>query len=347
MIKSFLFVFFIHLFNLAGAIDSDDCSSLGHEKWMCRYMAIHSKKYNSTSELTLRKNHLKKQKLKNVKMNQAGVRFGLTSRSDRFNHEKRQNHALLSNTHLQNKRKVKLQHYRLKSKSKLSPIDWRDYNGRSYVTSVKDQDACGCCFAFASSTVLEYWSSRQGSPKSISPQHLMDCTSGGTLPDTGCDGGLMEYVFEYANKHPVVLEVDEPYKDKSTTCRRHKMWSHVQVHDYKVLVRDEDPKAEDEIEKILHMYGPVSIGVDSTTMDNYQGGIFKASMCSTDIDHAVTIVGYTKDAWIIKNSWGPYWGENGYLYLERGKNACGVAEYIVYITDATPVLQQMNTHWQY
>lgn len=175
----------------------------------------------------------------------------------------------------------------------------------------------------------------------------MDCTSGGNLPNTGCDGGLMEYVFEYANSHPVTLDVDVPYQDRESTCHIHSQWSHVQVHGYKVLMRDEDPKAEDEIEKILHMYGTVSIGIDSKNMDNYQGGIFKADMCTTDIDHAVTIVGYTKDAWIIKNSWGPYWGINGYLYLEKGKNACGVAEYIVYVTDAQPILQKMHGVWDY
>lgn len=332
---------------LVVAIDFKSCNTAGHEKWLCRYMAIHKKNYNSTSELKLRRNHLNSQKLKNKQMTKNGVTFGFTSRSDRFTHEKRQNLALAHKSHSVQIRPSKLRHIRLKSHSDYTPIDWRNHNGRSYVTSIKDQDACGCCFAFASATVLEYWSSRQGNPKSMSPQHLMDCTSGGNLPNTGCDGGLMEYVFEYANSHPVTLDVDVPYQDRAEACPRHSQWSHVQVNGYKVLMRDEDPKAEDEIEKILHMYGPVSIGIDSKNMDNYQGGIFKADMCTTDIDHAVTIVGYTKDAWIIKNSWGPYWGINGYLYLEKGKNACGVAEYIVYVTDAQPILQKMPMIWDY
>ena len=66
----------------------------------------------------------------------------------------------------------------------------------------------------------------------------------------------------------------------------------------------------------------------------------------TDIDHAVAIVGYTEDAWIIKNSWGKNWGDNGYLYLERGKNACGIAEYVVYVSSAHSSHRRMSTHWK-
>ena len=83
-------------------------------------------------------------------------------------------------------------------------IDWRNHNGKSYVTGTKDQMSCGCCFAFASAAVLEYSTSLT----SLSPQHLMDCTSEEGMRDDGCGGGLMEHVFEYAREHPVVTERD-------------------------------------------------------------------------------------------------------------------------------------------
>ena len=82
-------------------------------------------------------------------------------------------------------------------------------------------------------------------------------------------------------------------------------------------------------------------------MEDYRGGVFRAHMCSRDIDHAVTVVGYTENAWIIKNSWGPNWGLDGYLLLERGKNACGIAEYMVYVTSAKPTSQKLRTSWHY
>jgi cathepsin L len=194
--------------------------------------------------------------------------------------------------------------------------------------------------------VLEFWSKKDGFPKSLSAQSLMDCTSGTKRPDDACQGGLMEYVFEYARRHPVPLAVDAPFLERSGKCPSHQ-WSHVKVNNYKVLMISDSPKAESEIEWLLHAYGPVAVGIDSTNMEHYKDGIFKASMCSNDIDHAVTIVGYTKDAWIIKNSWSNKWGRDGYLYLERGKNACGVAEYIVYITDATPIHKKLSTYWWY
>ena len=337
MIKWLLFVF---LSIGTQAFNASQCRSEGHENWLCNYMDTHNRIY------TEKEVHLRKKQLSKVHpYTKDGVYFNKTSRSDRFSHELKSNFHLKLTKHLSLTRSTKNKHVHLAAPKHLTPIDWRNVGGRSYVSSVKDQGECGCCFAFASSTVLEYWSKPQGFPKSLSPQSMMDCTSGNTRPDDGCDGGLMEYIFEYAKTHPVPLEVEFPYKERGATCPNKKLLSHVKVNEYRVLMHSEHRDAESEIEWLLHSYGPVSVGVDSTNMDSYSGGIYKAHMCTTDIDHAVTIVGYTKDAWIIKNSWGPYWGENGYLYLERGKNACGVAEYIVYITDAEPVVQEMSTYW--
>lgn len=281
--------------------------------------------------------------LKNIKRVVDGVEFGLTSRSDRFFHEKQRN-IHLKKHHIVKRSPIQ-QHVHLTTSPKLPPIDWRNINGKNHVTPVKDQGSCGGCFAFASAAVLEFWSdTSMGTPTSLSEQSLMDCTSNSYQPNEGCDGGLMEYVFEYAKTHPVPLESEFPYRNSEHQCPQREL-TRVKVDNYKVLTRLEKADAEAELEWILHTYGPVSVGIDSTNIDNYSGGIFKAHMCSTEIDHAVTIVGYTKDAWIIKNSWGLNWGVDGYLYLERGANACGVAEYIVYITSANPESKTLSTQW--
>lgn len=320
------------------ALDEHECRHLGHSSWLCDYMGVHGRNYSSIEEL-----HLRKERLRAAKPYvDQGVTFGYTSRSDRFHNELRGNKALDDGEHRKVKRSAKKNHKSLGSARTYPPIDWRTH-GR--VTSVKDQGSCGGCFAFASAAVLEYWSGMY--PKSLSAQSLMDCTSGNSLPDDGCGGGLMEYVFEYAMSHPVPLDRDFPYRERQLQCKKRLLWSHVGVRDYRVMAIETTPDAESRIEELIHKYGPVAVGIDSTTMDHYKSGIFRANRCTNDIEHAVAIVGYTKEFWIIKNSWSNLWGIDGYLYLERGKNACGVAEYIVYVTDGNPELKRETTYWRF
>ena len=317
------------------------CEQDSHEDWICNYMRIHNKTYSSSAEMKLRRTRLLTRQHHG---DQPSVRFGLTSRSDRFQHELKRNLPLQMEHHKRISRQPSLK--RQHSRGRLPPIDWRNHNGISFVTPVLDQGECGDCFAFAAATVLEYWSKKHGHPKALSAQNIMDCTSGPMRPDVGCDGGLMEYVFEYAKQHPITLRTDFPYKEEQRHCPARRLMSHVKVNKFEVIMHDENPRTEKEFESILHKYGPISVGIDSTTMDDYSGGVFPASLCTTEIDHAVAIVGYTKDAWIIKNSWGPSWGRDGYLYLERGSNACGVAEYGVYVTDASPSHELLTTDWE-
>lgn len=320
-----------------------NCTIDGHQPWICKYMKTHQKIYQTTEEMDQRKSKLMDTPISGLATK---LQFGLTSRSDRFKHELKRNMPLKMSLHKQIERSSVNKHIHLNSHYKLPPIDWRSHHGVSYVTSVKDQGGCGDCFAFSSATVLEYWSKTYGHPKSLSAQSIMDCTSGFGRPDVGCEGGLMEYVFEYAKNHPVALDSEIPYQQKQQQCPR-QLLSHIRVHNYKVLMHEENAKAEHQFEAILHKYGPISVGIDSGTLDNYKGGILTSDKCGQDIDHAVTIVGYTKDAWIIKNSWGKRWGEHGYLLLEKGVNACGVAEYAVYVSHAEPEHEMQYTKWSF
>ena len=339
-------ILFLFLFLAPSGLASythSNCTLDGHQTWMCKYMKTHQKTYQTVEEMELRKSMVLTTQISEPSEK---LQFGLTSRSDRFKHELKRNMPLKMRHHQQVERDQIHKHTHLSSHYQLPPIDWRSHHGISYVTPVKDQGTCGDCFAFSSATVLEYWSKTHGHPKSLSAQSIMDCTSGPKRPDVGCEGGLMEYVFEYAKNHPIPLATEIPYREAQKKCPR-SLLSHVRVKNYKVLMIGETPKAEQQFEAILHKYGPIGIGIDSEKMDNYKGGIFTADRCGKDIDHAVTIVGYTKDAWIIKNSWGPTWGEDGYLLLERGSNACGVAEYGVYVSNAEPEHTRLDTDWKF
>lgn len=319
-----------------GEVGVGECYQANHKENVCQYMKQFGKTYTNHSELSLRAHQIHR----TVESETDGVRFGYTSRSDRFAHELKRNHMLKQKRHINLERPYVQHHVDMATPKHLPPIDWRDVNGVSYVAPVRQQDECGGCFAFAAASVLEYWSKKHGNPKPLSVQHLMDCTSTEEGPNEACDGGLMEYVFEYGRKYSIVLDTDKPYDNVQDQCPHKSMFSHVQVGNWKVIERRNHPHSEDQFEWLLHAYGPIAVGVDSTQWDDYRGGTFKHTMCTNDIDHAVTIVGYTTNTWIVKNSWGTDWGDEGYIYLERGHNTCGVAEYVTYVTDAYPVLNR-------
>ena len=339
MIMSYILLFL--LFSKSGAVDFQDCHKTEHHSTVCNYMDTFGKIYSNHTELNLRAKRISAITSSTIN----GVQFGHTSRSDRFKHELKRNNMLKSRPV---SRPYSQKHVQYMASSHLPPIDWRNVDGISYVTSVKNQGDCGGCFAFAATTVLEYWSKKHGNPKSLSVQHVLDCTSTTEGPNDGCDGGLMEYIFQYGTDYAIQLDFERPYTATGQSCPDTHLLSHVRVGKWKVLEHDIIATAEEELEFILHAYGPVAVGVDSSEWDNYRGGVFRHTMCTHDIDHAVTIVGYTDTAWIIKNSWGDNWGDEGYMYLERGHNACGVAEYMVYVAQAYPVLtsRPSKVDWQ-
>ncbi len=90
---------------------------------------------------------------------------------------------------------------------------------------------------------------------------------------------------------------------------------------------------EQQILQAVGSVGPVSMAFDvSDDFMGYSGGVFVDSTCFQDpehVNHAVLIVGYgnenQQDYWIVKNSWGSSWGEDGYFRILRGKNVCGLA----------------------
>eukprot|EP00759_Apiculatamorpha_spiralis_P041956 PhF_6_TR40354/c0_g1_i1/m.60039/K01373/CTSF; cathepsin F len=208
-------------------------------------------------------------------------------------------------------------------------VDWRTHN---VVTDVKNQGLCGGCWAFSAAAALESAWSLQNKPLAdLSPQQFIDCDI--DKINNGCGGGNQVAAYQYliSNKYGLDYWTDYPFVDskyasgdKPHPCTYNPDRAGAFVGDYVVARGNEDVIAQNVANR-----GPGSISVNATLWQLYDGGILQN--CPADgINHAVTVVGYGVDPgtqvsyWVIKNSWGPYWGESGYIRLRKGSNECDV-----------------------
>ena len=95
--------------------------------------------------------------------------------------------------------------------------------------------------------------------------------------------------------------------------------------------------SEQGMKKLLMEKGPLAVCVSAETWQLYKGGVMRADMCSgQELDHCLLLVGWSDSSWLLKNSWGTTWGEDGYIRLEFGTDACGLADQVSSVEIATP-----------
>ena len=197
-------------------------------------------------------------------------------------------------------------------------IDWREHGA---VMPVKNQRSCGSCWAFSATGALEGGNFvHSGELVSLSEQQLVDCD----MRSSGCNGGLMEYAFEYVSSNGLCKEEDYPYEGVDGECRSSQCESAVSIAGYENV-----PENDGEALKRAVSQAPVSVAIeaDSTVFQLYTGGVIDSELCGTSLNHGVLVVGYEEDYWIVKNSWGPEWGEEGYVRIrfeEEGPGICGI-----------------------
>jgi len=204
-----------------------------------------------------------------------------------------------------------------------SSVDWRS---KGAVTPVKDQGQCGSCWAFSATGSMEgAWVIAGKTQTSISEQQLVDCS--GAQGNQGCNGGLMDYAFEYviANKG-ITTEKNYPYKAVDQRCKSPLPASAVTISGYTDVPTNSDSALEDAVAQ-----APISVAIeaDQPAFQFYTSGVFDAA-CGDMLDHGVLAVGYNtlnnKKYWIVKNSWGQDWGNQGYIWMVRkdGEGQCGI-----------------------
>lgn len=226
--------------------------------------------------------------------------------------------------------------------------DWRNVSGINYLTLSLNQHIpqyCGSCWAHGStSSVADRLKiMRKGAWPDILPsiQVILNCA---TQTAGSCDGGDDIGVYQFFNQVGIPDVTCQQYKavDQDCTpinvcrtcsptagCSAVTNYTKYYVSEYSSISGEQAMMAE------IFARGPISCGVDASPIETYKGGIFYDHTGADEINHIISIVGWGEgvDAngkplpyWVIRNSWGTYWGEQGFMRLVRGVDNLGIEE---------------------
>jgi len=196
--------------------------------------------------------------------------------------------------------------------------DWREHGG---VSPVKNQAKCGSCWTFSTVGCLEAhalikYGTYEGG---YSEQQLVDCAQ--AFDNHGCEGGLPSHAFEYIKYTGGISTEDKyPYFAQDEKCTVKKTTFALQVGGGSFNITQGD---EDQMKTAIYEKGPVSIAFQVVNgFRDYKTGVYTSDTCksgSSDVNHAVLAVGYgVEDSvpyWIVKNSWGAEWGDQGFFKI--------------------------------
>ncbi|KAI5661124.1 hypothetical protein M9H77_20447 [Catharanthus roseus] len=225
-------------------------------------------------------------------------------------------------------------------------FDWRQ---KGAVTPVRNQGRCGSCWAFSTVASVEAINAIVTDDLvSLSEQELVDCDSS----NKGCNGGNMERAFNYVIRNGGIdTKENYPYKAHKGTCDPNRV-TVVGINGYKRVPANNERALQNAV---VHQVVSVGIDASSRTFQLYKSGVYTGD-CGKSINHAVNAVGYGVENgveyWIVRNSWGTNWGENGYIRMQRNvrdtAGLCGIAQWVTYPTKTaskTPLPLRTKVMW--
>jgi len=207
-----------------------------------------------------------------------------------------------------------------------------DWFTQGVCTPVYNQGQCGSCWAFSATENIESYNviSAGASLTALSMEQIVDC-------DTtcyGCGGGWPYLAYNYISEAGGIDSyASYPYtagEGESGSCQFNQANIAAKVSTYQTI------SGETGLYQQASTTGPVSVCVDATTWQYYTGGVI--STCGTSVDHCVQLTGYTNygqtgSYWIVRNSWAPSWGENGFIWVEIGQDLCLIGDYATVPTE--------------
>jgi len=201
---------------------------------------------------------------------------------------------------------------------------------RQHMNRIEHQGRCSSCYAFASlATVEGTYALKKQRRINLSKQQIIDCVS-----VNRCEPWYVHLTLEYIKQHHgLQLAQSYPYHAVQQRCNV-KSKAIGTISGYARV----KPGNEAAMKLALNRFGPLTVAVAITNEFNvYTSGILDIPSCSTEVNHAVVIVGYGtehgEDYWLVRNSWGTTWGEKGYFKIARNKNnMCGIASEVYYVT---------------
>mmetsp|Transcript_4748 Transcript_4748/g.5477 ORF Transcript_4748/g.5477 Transcript_4748/m.5477 type:complete len:347 (+) Transcript_4748:47-1087(+) len=262
-----------------------------------------------------------------------------------------------------------LPHTYVKGTALPDSFTWSDVDGRSYLTHSLNQHLpqyCGSCWAHGA---LSSFADRikiarggKGDDINLSIQYILNC---GAETAGSCHGGYHTGVYQLIQDSGFVpYDTCQPYiacSDESTegfcqhvdtTCKKENIcrtcdtfggmggkcteidyFPNATIAEYGMVDNDVDA-----IMAEIYARGPVAATINAEPIVEYSGGVFNSEEYSQSTNHIVSIVGWGMDEetgkkhWIVRNSWGAYWGEMGFFRVEMGKNILGLEGEVVWAT---------------